>query len=169
MSVLRAIGVLLVLFALVSSVFVLGSLAADGEDVAVSSMDEAEDSVGLAYETVLEAEEAGANVSRLLARLNVAGDYLARAHLALRKGDFAGVVDNADRGREIAEEVEADAGELKELAPQQRRQNLLFSMIRSTIAISGIGVGSVISWHEFKRRYNRRISGKKPEVDVDGA
>lgn len=168
-SGLRAISVLFVLFALVSPVFVLSSLASDEEDVAISAILGAEDSMGLAYEAVLEAEEAGANVSRLLTRLNVAGEYLAKAHTSLKKGDFASVVEDANHGKEIAEEVEADAGELKRLAPRERRQQLLFSMMGSMIAIGAVGFGSVIGWHVFKGRYRRRISETKPKVNEHGA
>ena len=169
MSDLRDIFVLFALFVLVSSFSASDVWAFDIKDAAVSAVDEADGAIVEAFGAVLEAEKAGANVSRLLTRLNVAGEYLTRAHEALKKGDFAGVVDDANRGREIADEVKTDAGELKKLAPHERQQHLLFWLILSTIAICGIGIGSVISWHVFKRRYNRRILEAEPKVDEHGS
>ncbi|UCE44147.1 MAG: hypothetical protein JSV57_01255 [Candidatus Bathyarchaeota archaeon] len=136
---------------------------------ALSAVSEAEQSLAGAYEAVVEAEEVGGNASRLLAQLGVAGEHLAGAYNALRKGDFSGAVDDANRCRESAEDVETDAAELKILAPQERRQHFLSWMISSSIGICCIAVGSIISWYGFKHRYNRGVARAKPEAGEDGA
>lgn len=168
MSGLRVIVVLFVLSALIFSVCVVGIKASDVEDVAVSAVDMAGEALVGAYRAVLEAEEVGANVSGLLKRFNVAGRYLAKANMCLRLRDFDSAIENADLFSGIAEEVEADAVELKKLMPQEKRQRFLLSMIGSMIAMCAIGVGSVISWQVFKGRYSRRIL-EKPKVNEHGA
>jgi len=57
------------------------------EDVVALDIAEAEEILVSAYGAVLEAEEAGANVSGLLGRLNLGGEYLAEAYAYVRLGD----------------------------------------------------------------------------------
>lgn len=168
MSGSRFIAVLFVLSALIFSFFVLGVNASEVEDAAVLAVDTAGEAVVGAYRAVLEAEQVGANVSGLVKMLNVAGEHLAKANMCLRLGDFDSAIENADLCSGIAGGVEADAGELKKLVPQERRQHFLLSVIGSMIAMGLIGVGGVISWYVFKGRYYRRILEMKHKVDERG-
>lgn len=169
MSRLRATVVLFVLFALVSSVFVSSIEASDFEDVALSTVEVAEQAVVEAYVAVLEAEGEGVDVSDLLKRLNIAAEYLAKANVCLRLGDFESAIENADLCGGVVEEVEVDAVELKRVMPQLRASAFLLSMVVSLIAISVIGVGSVICWLVFRGRYHRRVLEMKRRVSKYGA
>ena len=93
-------------------------VSASSEDVATLEVIEAEDILGLAYEAVLEAEEAGANVSGLLGRLDLGGEYLAEAYVWVRLGDS----ENAGRFAGLCVEVVGDVrSEVFELRDEAKR------------------------------------------------
>jgi hypothetical protein len=149
---------------LVLSVFVPGALGVDGEDVAVSAVDRAEVAAASAYEAVLDAEEAGVDVSGLLAELNVAGRYLAQAHVWLGLGDF----DEATRFADLCYDVVVDVRkEAYGLQNEDHGSWVTDSVVRMTGSIVGVVVvvflGFVV-WRVFKRRYRRRVLGLRPEV-----
>ncbi len=81
-------------------------VSASSEDVATLSITQAEETLASAFEAVLDAEEAGANVSGLLGRLNFGGEYLAEAHVWYRLGVF----ENASRFADLCFEVVGDVG-----------------------------------------------------------
>jgi len=145
-------------------VFVSVGFAETGEDAVVSALAGAEASVVSAYQGVLEAERAGANVSVLLVRLNEAGGFLSQARMAYKAGDFDGAVDFAELGRGIGEEVAGEARVLRDLATIERVQLLWFTAAASVLAVAWIAFGSFMCWRFFKRRYYRRVLGLKPEV-----
>nr|NIR87761.1 hypothetical protein [Candidatus Bathyarchaeota archaeon] len=95
LATLGLLAVLLIFPAFMCPFFVLG-VDASSEDDAAWAIIKAEDSVASGYDAVLEAEEAGANVSGLLARLNEAAMLLAEAEIAFRLGDFDEAVVSAD-------------------------------------------------------------------------
>lgn len=164
MSGLRAIAVLFVLFGLVSSVFVLGIKALDVEDVASSAIESAELAVGLAYEAVLEAEGAGANVSGLLNELNDGAEALSKAYMSNRVGNFDDAIYFADLCYDLVGSIEAEANELRDVAAGERNQRLLLNTLSSVLAIVCIFYGGFFGWRFFKRRYYRRVLKMKPEV-----
>ena len=141
---------------LISSVFVSEAFAVDGEDVAVSAIDRAEVAVVSAYEAVSEAEQAGADVSSLLARLNDAGENLAEAHMLYGLGDFDGAVDSADLSSEIGEEVRGSAEELKIKAYGSWVRSLWIRITGSIVGVIVVIFGTFIAWRVFKRRYFRQ-------------
>jgi len=163
-SVSKLFFVLLILFVYAVPVFVPGVLGVDGEDVAVSAVDRAEVAAASAYEAILDAEEAGVDVSGLLAELNVAGRYLDEAHVWLGLGDF----DEATRFADLCYDIAADVrNEAYGLINEDHGPWVTDSVVRMTGSIVGVVVvvfvGFVV-WRVFKRRYRRRVLGLRPEV-----
>jgi len=167
MSVSRVFLILLVLFAFMTPVFVFKATATDGEDAASSAIKKAEEVMVLAYQAVLEAERAGANTSGLLNRLNVAGEYLARAHILYRVGDLDDAARFADLCFENAEKVKPEAEWLGNTARVESGVRLRFTMVGSVLSVCLIGVAGFLSWRVFKRRYYQRVMRMKPEVASD--
>lgn len=163
-SGLRVIGVLFVLFAFMSSTFVLGTMALDVEEVALSAIESAELAVDLAYEAVLEAEGVGANVSGLLDELNEGAEALSKAHISNRVGNFDDAVYFADLCYDLVAGIEAEANELRDLAVADRNHRLLLASFGSVLAVVCIFCGGFFSWRFFKSRYYRRVLKMKPEV-----
>ena len=161
--------VLLIFLVSVAPIFVSEAFAVDDGGAAAANVDMAEEAMVTAYEAVLDAEEAGVDVSGLLKRLNIAAEYLAKANVCLRLGDFESAIENADLCGGVVEEIEIDAAELKRVMPQLRASAFLLTMIISLIAMSVIGVGSVIRWLVFRGRYHRRVLETKRRVSKYGA
>jgi hypothetical protein len=163
-SISKLFLVLLILSVFAVPVLVSGVFGVDGEDVAASAVDRAEAAAASAYEAVLDAEEAGVDVSGLLAELNVAGRYLAQAHVWLGLGDFDEATRFADLCYDAVEDVRNEAYGLKN---EGHGFWVTDSVVRMTGSIIGVVVvvflGFVV-WRFFKRRYHRRVLGLRPEV-----
>jgi len=154
-SNLKLLSILALLSFLLFPVFTL-KVGASSEDTATLAITQAEETVVSAYEAVLEAEQAKANVSELLELLDVAGEHLAEAHMLYRLGDFDGAVDSADLSSVIGADVKNDAEELKIDAYQSWITSLL---VRITVSIGGVIAvvfGTFIAWRAFRRRYFRQ-------------
>jgi len=163
MSMLKLLIVSLVLSTFISPIFVLPAHAS-GQEMASSVINQAEDVVASAYEAVLEAERAGANVSGLLARLNQAGEFLAGAWVAFRLGDFEEAARSASLCSEISESVKNEAGEMRVEAYGLRVKGFWLTMTGSLVGVVAVVFGSFVGWRVFKRRYYMRVSRMKPEV-----
>jgi hypothetical protein len=153
-------GLLVVLLAL--SV-VVGS-ATNGADAAASAINQGEDTVVVAYEAVLDAEHAGANVTGLLAQLNEAGALLAEAQVAFRLGDFDEAVRFADLAAEIGEEVTRKAQEVALGAYGSTVTGSWLTITGSLVGVVAVGFGSFWGWRVFKRRYYQRVLRMQLEV-----
>jgi hypothetical protein len=133
-------------------------------DQSSRKVQEAKISFEQAFNAVLDAEAAGANVTSLVAQLNSAGDLLAQAENAIRVGDNALATANADSVMGIAQQVRVAAQTAKESA-LLKGQNA--SLTQSVLAIAGSIVFVLVmfmGWRLFKRRYIRRMLEAKPEV-----
>ena len=161
---LRIIAVLFVLFSLVSSVFVAGTQALDVEEVALSAIESAELAVDVAYEAVLEAEGAGANVSGLLDELNDGAEALSKAYISNRVGNFDDAIYFANLCYDLVAGIEAEANELREVAVIDGNQRLILTSFGSVLAVVCICCGGFFGWRFFKSRYHRRVLEMKPEV-----
>jgi len=163
MSVLKLCCALTVLFVLASSTLVVGALAVDRES-ATLAVERAETETVSAYRAVLDAEQAGANVSGLLVRLNDAGEHLAEAEIAYGLGDFEAAINFANVCLEISRAVKIEADELRLEASGPRYMDVWFRMIGSIFGMTVVGFGSFWAWRIFKKRYYRRVLETKPEV-----
>ena len=126
---------------------------------------EAEEALVSAYDVVLEAEETGANVSGLLARLSMGGKYLAEAYDYVRLGDS----ENADRLAglcvEAVDDLEGEAALMMEEAARLERADLLARVFSSAVGVVVVMVSGVLLWALFKRRYREKILKLRPEVN----
>lgn len=138
--------------------------SAQNDDGVSAVLTKAEQVTASAYDAILEAEQYGTNVSSLLARLNLAGEYLAEAHVWYRLGVsdnvslFAGLCVN------VAEDVKQGALELRDEAKSSRENNFVVTVIGSSVGVISIIVLGSIVWRIFKRNHYRKILGLKPEV-----
>jgi len=158
------IAAILFLFAFAASFFVWATFGLDSRDVALSAIDNAEFAVGTAYEAVLQAEKAGANVSGLLNELNDGAEALSKAQMSYKAGDFDDAVYFANMCCSRVEGIEVKASELREAAAFQKKQNLYLSSLSSIAALGCICIGGFFGWSFFKRRYYRQALKMKPEV-----
>ena len=69
--------------------------------------------MGQAFNSVLDAEKAGANVSHLLVKLNAAVELLSDAQNAYNSGNTANVTSLANNAIQIANQVNDDALNLR--------------------------------------------------------
>lgn len=166
-SVRKFSFVLMMLLVFASQFYVFMTIAQVSESEASSVLTNSEVTVDSAYQAVLRAEEAGANVSGLLVQLNDAGELLAKAKVAYRLGDFDEVVRSASLCSEIGENVKNEADELRGEAYGLKVTGFWLTLTGSLVAVVAVGFGSFWGWHFFKKRYYKRVLGMKPEVNSD--
>jgi hypothetical protein len=135
------------------------------DDGAFLEVAEAEEALALAYDVVLEAEEAGANVSSLLDKLTVGGGFLAEAYAHIRLGDYERAGRLADFCVEVVDVVEEEAVLLKDEAERMKREDLLVRVFGSAVGIVIVVVIGFVLWQVFKRRYHQKVLQSKPEVN----
>jgi hypothetical protein len=146
--------ILAVLLLFLLPVFIV-RVNASSEETAALAITEAEETVASAYEAVLEAEKAGANVTNLLNVLNEAGILLSKAHLAYDMGDFDSARDFAVwcKGNLTGFVDEAEA--LKQSAIQRRYWDFTVNVVGSAVGAVAVVVGGFASWTFLKRKYER--------------
>ena len=161
----------LLLFLLIIMVFSLSltrlPFYASASDEASSAIDEADDALRRAFEAVLEAERAGANVSGLIVKLDEAGGLLAEAENAYRNGNVSEAASKAKECSGLADRVRDEALTLKgsALAVGQNIfwQNLSITLVGSEVFL----IFLFFVWDWFKRFYSKKLMKMKPEVAVD--
>ncbi len=124
-------------------------------------------SVSSAYDVVLKAESAGANVTNLIMKLNEAASYLSTAKNLLRNEDPDGVAELTYSSIEIAESVKVEATSLKASALADRDFANKISLIISTVVVSIFLVFMFSLWQVFKRFYVRKFLDLTPKVVSD--
>lgn len=143
---------------------VVSTFALDEGDL---SIQQAEESVSSAFEVVLDAEIAGANVSRLVVELDEAAGLIVEAKLLLENGMVDEAAEAARLSVEIANGVEDEGLVLKASALAQRDFMFMLSVAGSIIGVPVFLVFMLVLWGWFKRNYERRILSLKPEVSGD--
>ena len=166
-STLKFSFVLMTLLVFASQFYVSVTIAQVSESEASSVLTSAEGAVGSAYQAVLRAEEAGANVSGLLVQLNDAGELLAKAKVAYRLEDFDEVVFSASLCSEISENVKNEADELHVETYGSKITVFWLTSTGSLVGVVAVGFGSFWGWRFFKKRYYERVLEMKPEVSSD--
>ena len=155
--------VLLVVLAF--SVCFLGvQMAVAQTDQATLELQGANNAVNLAFNAVLDAEKAGANVTVLLDQLNYAANILAQAENSNRTGNSTAASAQADSVLPIAQEVTTLAQDAKQAALVSG-QITVWSIIAFTIIAGFVFVFVLfLVWRRFKRSYIDSLSEAKPEV-----
>jgi len=159
-SWLKFLVVSVFLFSLVS----LPWVNASNETVAFSEATQAEAALTSAYDVVLEAEEAGANVSSLLNKLNIGSEYLAEAYVWYRLGDSQDANHFAALCYNLAEDVQSDAVALRDEATSSRMSESVVVMVGSAVGVILVVGTCFVGWRVFKRRYHKKVLGLRPEV-----
>ena len=153
LSVMRFAFVLVLLFAVASRLFVSVTVAESGEDEAALALAGAEGAVVSAYQAVLGAEGAGANVSDLLVRLNEAGGFLARARMAYSVEDFDSALDFAVQSQEKLNGFVVEADALRGAAMQEHYLDFLVNVVGSIMGAVAVVCVGFVSWFFLKRKY----------------
>ena len=159
------------LFALVTIIFLAfgssiytGHYAFAQTNQTASKLQAANTAVNQAFNAVLDAEKAGANVNGSIIQLNIAEGILAQAENSYRTGDFNASVAQADKVIPIAQEVSINAQDAKQTALVSGSNAFWF-------ALAFTGIGSIIFvlalflvWRRFKRHYIIKLHEAQPEV-----
>ena len=152
-----------VVFILVFSWFTRACFAVEKADAEEALID-AENILSSVYVAVLEVEKGGGNVSVLLVKLGLGGNFLAEAQTCYRNGDFDGAVYYADLSVRNVTGLIEEAGQSKALAISGYDERLFQTMMASGVAVVVIVLGNVFGWLIFKRRYFEKVLKMKPEV-----
>jgi len=136
---------------------------------ATSKLQEANIAVNQAFNAVLDAEKAGANVTDLLSRLNYAIGILAQAETSYRTGYFNKASAQADNVLPLAHQITTAAQNAKQTALVSN-QNAFWSTVALTVIGAFVFVLVLfLVWRQFKRNYIKNLSEAKPEVTVNEA
>ncbi len=133
-----------------------------------TSIQNAEIAMDQAFHSVLEAEQAGGNVTDLLIRLNTAGQFLAEAQNIYKSGGSTSVKLNANSAKAIADQVNAEAIKLKEVHSILNSNNFWFIVTFSVGGAVVFGLLMLLIWQKFKTSYKKKLLSLKPEV-IDNA
>jgi hypothetical protein len=158
----------LVLTALLVSSF-NESLGAAQIETTQSSLQAANERLNQAFKDVFEAEQAGANITRLLKQLNDAAELLAQEENIYRSGDTAGVESKADSVVTTSFQISSLAQTAKEDAQVAAQTQLSLNIALSVVGSIIIILVMILFWRFFKRRYIRHLSNMKPEIVTNEA
>ena len=126
---------------------------------------EAEQAIAIGFEAALDAEQAGANVSSLLVKLNEGTVLLSAARMALEDGD----PDEASRlsglSIEIGAQVESEALILRTEASNAAHGKFQLYLASSAVAIVIVLLATLFGYRLVKKRYSERLLKMKPEVE----
>jgi hypothetical protein len=147
-----------------SSLLPMALSASVEQDLAASSLANAEQALVLAYEAVLNAEKAAANVSVLLVKLNVGADNLLNGRRAFEMGDNTEALRLANLSSGVASEVWDEAARLSVEAGDSAVERSWVFLVVSVVAVSVVAVGSWVGYRFFKRWYFGRLLKMKPRV-----
>lgn len=129
------------------------SVFAVDESDAVAAIAEAEEEIVLCYDAVAEADEAGANVTALLATLDEAGELLSEAELFLSVGDFDSAVYFAGQSQAVLNGFVEEAEALTEEAVRERYWDLVVNVGGSVVGAVAVVGGGFAVWTLSKRRH----------------
>jgi hypothetical protein len=137
-----------------------------GDDVS-SRISAAEDALQRAFVAVLDAENAGANVSALLMELDVAGKNLTEAEMDYKSGRLIEAASKAEGCSALANGVTDEALSLKGSTLLNERsagwQMFAFSAVGAFVFL----IVLVLVWVLFKRSYNGKLLGLRLEAGSD--
>ena len=164
------------LFGIILFVFLALSCCLCSENYVVAQLDPtssklqvANNTLGVAFNAVLEAEKAGGNVTQLLARLNTAGTLLADAQNAYNSGNTANVTSMVENAIQIANEVNGDAVNLRNASLVESQNNLWLTLTFSIVCAVIFGVSLLLVWRRFSRSFMKKLLSMKPEVAENAA
>ncbi len=123
----------------------------------------ANSSINIAFTNVHAAQQAGANITELLARLNDGATLLTQAINSYNGGNMANVTSDSESARAIADKVNNDAIDLKNGNIAQSKNNLLVTCLLSISTALIFVFLLFLIWRRFKRSYLKKILDLKPK------
>jgi hypothetical protein len=153
--------VIIIVFARIGSQQI--NVNASEEEVS-SAIGKAEDALKLAFRAVLEAEEAGADVSHLIFKLNMACADLVGAKNAYRAGNFSDAFIKVEQCSALVDGVIREASNLRNAAFVEAKSTFLSTLIFSVACTAIFLVLLTLIWSLFRRYYIRKLLKAKPEA-----
>ena len=157
-QVVVAMFTIIFVIAVVSSSYVSFAKASNETE----SLNAANSSINQAFANVLAAEEAGANVTEPLAKLNDAGSLLAQADNSYHAGNLANVISDANKARSIANQVNTEAISIRDDTITRSQNSLLLTLLFSLWGALIFVVVVLLVWRRFKRHYMEKMLNLKP-------
>jgi len=133
-------------------------------DQTASKLQAANNAVNKAFNTVLDAEKAGGNVTQLLEKLNIAGMLLAEAQNAFNSGNTANITPKVENALQIADQVNSEALNLHEAILVESQNGFWLTVFFTVVGAVAFGFSLFIVWRRFKCFYIKKLFGAKPEV-----
>jgi hypothetical protein len=133
-------------------------------DQSATSLQAAESALGQAFNSVLDAEKAGGNVSQLLVKLNTAGALLAEAQNAYTSGKTSDVTSITANVIQIADQVNGTAVSLRDVSLVNSQNSFSLTLIFSVFGAVAFSISLLFVWRRFKRAFIKKLLGSKPEV-----
>jgi hypothetical protein len=128
---------------------------------------EANDVINRAFIAVLDAEQAGSNVTNLLTQLNGAAELLSGAEIAYSQGDISNSTSSAVSVIIIAGQVMVQAAKNKEAALALGQETLIINIAQTVMATAILIFVLAVIWLWLKKRYVKGMMHAKPEVVTD--
>jgi hypothetical protein len=125
----------------------------------------ANDALSRAFNVVLDAEKAGANVTDILTQFNYAAEVLAKAEDSYRVGNLDQAIIQSDSVFPITQQVTVSAQNAKQAALASSNNPFLFTAALKVIAAIIFILVLFLVWRRFKRGYVNNLSEVKPEVN----
>ena len=138
--------------------------ASDNADLAKEAIDRARSSLIDAYRSVLDAEEAGTDVTSHTEKLTNAGSNLTTAYLFYEAESYDVATALADNCYEAGEKIKADVVMLKAATSVNAMIFFWFQIFGYVGALAIIIVASILGWRVFRKRYYRKVLEMKPEA-----
>ena len=123
-----------------------------------SKLEAANIAVEQAFNAVLDAEKAGANVTSLVAQLNNAANILAQAENSNRTGDYNTAAARADSLLPIAHQVTTAAQNAKQAALTSGQNAFWFTIVFTVVGSIMFVLALFLVWLLFNRRYTNNLS-----------
>lgn len=133
-------------------------------DQTASKLQAANTALEQAFNAVLGAENAGANVTGLLAQLNVAAGDLVQAENSYRAGDSNAAATKAESVLPIAQEVTVSAQDATQTASVSGKNAFWRIIVFTVIGAIVFVLVLFLVWRRLKQRYLKSLLDAKPEV-----
>ena len=151
----------LTLFLILSVVLPFSAHGANRQEISATISD-AEQAIAIGFRAVLDAEQAGANVSSLLVKLSQGADLLSSARMAFEDGDLNEAARLSDLSSEVGTQVESDAQTLKAEASNAAVTRFQLYLASSVLAMLIIVLATSFGYRFLKKRYLDRQLKMKP-------
>lgn len=134
-------------------------------EVANINLNQTEFSLNSAFVAVSIADDAGADVTKLLDELDLAGVFLVDAHLAFKVGDYNASNLLALECSTIVENIVIEASRLKLDAERIQNDILLLMFVGSGVSLALLVLLGIICWRVLKNRYFKQVLNKRSKLE----